>query len=190
MCIKVGRSLSYFDVCLAATVSETQFRFASLSNNLKMKFSLSVISLALAFTASAAPIEEEQHTERAAAVSGSGTPGSIFMFGSASNCRSIFWQYGACGLSTYFANKVPSNLPLVALPSGIFDRYGPSDQGNSLCAKVITMTHNGVSRQAVVADENTSSEQSIDMCLDLWQAFGGHDNDGTLITNFSWSIAN
>ncbi|UKZ78138.1 hypothetical protein TrVFT333_005872 [Trichoderma virens FT-333] len=152
-----------------------------------MKFSLSIVSLALALTASAAPVEEE-HTKRAAKVSGSGTNGSIFMFGSASNCRNIFWQYGACGLSTYFANKVPSNLPLVALPSGVFDRYGEA-QDNSLCAKVITMTHNGVSRQAVVADENTSSEQSIDMCLDLWQAFGGHDNDGTLIKNFSWSIA-
>jgi DNA-binding XRE family transcriptional regulator len=152
-----------------------------------MKFSLSAISLALALTASAVPIEEE-HTERSAAVSGSG-PGSIFQFGSPSNCRQLFWQYGACGLSTYFASKVPSSMSLVALPSGIFDSHGPSDQGNSLCAKVITMTHNGVTRQAVVADENTSSEQSIDMCLDLWQAFGGHDGDGTLIENITWSIA-
>ncbi|KAL7787050.1 hypothetical protein V8C37DRAFT_274398 [Trichoderma ceciliae] len=154
-----------------------------------MKLSFSVISIALALTASAAPVEEEKHTERAAPVSGSGTPGSIFQFGSASNCRSIFWQYGACGLSTFFADKVPASMPLVALPSGIFDKHGPSDQGNSLCAKVINLTHNGVTRQAVVADENTSSEQSIDMCLDLWQAFGGHDNDGTLIKPFTWSIA-
>ncbi|RFU81471.1 hypothetical protein TARUN_736 [Trichoderma arundinaceum] len=154
-----------------------------------MKFSLSAVSFALALTVSAAPVEEEQHTERAAkVVSGSGTPGSIFQFGSASNCRSIFWQFGACGISTFFPN-VPSNLPLVALPSGIFDAHGPSDQENSLCAKVITLTHNGVTRQAVVADENTSSEQSIDMCLDLWQAFGGHDGDGTLIKPFTWSIA-
>lgn len=153
-----------------------------------MKFSLSVISITLDLTASAAPVEEEQHVERPAAVSGSGTNGSIFMFGSASNCRSIFWQYGACGLSTFFANKVPASMPLVALPSGIFDKYGDA-QDNSLCARVITLTHNGVTRQAVVADENTSSEQSIDMCLDLWQAFGGHDNDGTLIKSFTWSIA-
>ncbi|KAL6862104.1 hypothetical protein J3F83DRAFT_762802 [Trichoderma novae-zelandiae] len=149
-----------------------------------MKFSLSIASLALALTASASPIAEN----KAAAVSGSGTNGSIFMFGSASNCRQIFYDFGACGLSTFFADKVPSNLPLVAIPSGIFDRFGEA-QDNSLCAKIITMTHNGVTRQAVVADENTSSEQSIDMCLDLWQAFGGHDNDGSLITNFSWSIA-
>ncbi|KAL7905804.1 hypothetical protein GGI35DRAFT_123635 [Trichoderma velutinum] len=152
-----------------------------------MKFSLSIASIVLAFTASAAPVEEDL-TERAT-ISGSGTPGSIFMFGSASNCRQIFYQSGACGLSTFFPTKVPSNLPLVALPSRIFEAHGPSDQGNSLCAKVITMTHNGVTRQAVVADENTSDEQSIDMCLDLWQAFGGHDNDGSLIKPFSWSIA-
>ncbi|KAL7929534.1 hypothetical protein V8C35DRAFT_315489 [Trichoderma chlorosporum] len=153
-----------------------------------MKFSLSIASLALALTASAAPVED--NTERSTAVSGSNTPGSIFMFGSASNCRNIFWQFGACGLSTFFANQVSSGMSLVALPSGIFDQFGSEDQTNSLCAKVITMTHNGVTRQAVIADTNTSDEQSIDMCLDLWEAFGGHDNDGTLITPFTWSIAN
>ncbi|KAL7940935.1 hypothetical protein V8C42DRAFT_336264 [Trichoderma barbatum] len=175
--------------CVSHSINlKAHFIFAAFSNNPKMKFSLSIASLVLALTASAAPIEEEQHTERAAAaITGSGTNGSIFMFGSASNCRKIFWQYGACGISTFFPNA--ANLPLVALPSGIFDRYGSSDQENRLCAKVITLTHNGVSRQALVADENTSSEQSIDMCLDLWQAFGGHDNDGSLIKNFSWSIA-
>ncbi|TFB01879.1 hypothetical protein CCMA1212_006174 [Trichoderma ghanense] len=156
-----------------------------------MKLSLSITALALALTASASPISETKPTENkaaAAAVSGSGTNGSIFMFGSAANCRQIFYGFGACGLSTFFADKVPASMPLVAIPSGIFDRFGEA-QDNSLCAKVITMTHNGVTRQAVVADENTSSEQSIDMCLDLWQAFGGHDGDGSLITNFSWSIA-
>ncbi|KAK1240309.1 hypothetical protein MKX08_007751 [Trichoderma sp. CBMAI-0020] len=152
-----------------------------------MKFSLSTISLALAVTASAVPIEEEQHAERST-ITGSG-PGSIFQFGSASNCRTIFWNSGACGLSTFFPNQVPASLPLVALPSRIFEAHGSSDQENPLCAKVITMKHNGVTRQAVVSDENTSDEQSIDMCLDLWQAFGGHDGDGTLIENISWSIA-
>ncbi|KAL6894968.1 hypothetical protein GGI43DRAFT_386110 [Trichoderma evansii] len=151
-----------------------------------MKFSLSAISLVLAITASAAPIEEEQHTKRA--ITGSG-PGSIFQFGSASNCRQIFYDFGACGLSTFFPNQVPASMSLVALPSHIFDAHGSEDQDNPLCAKIITMTHNGVTRQAVISDENTSSEQSIDMCLDLWQAFGGHDNDGTLIQNISWSIA-
>ncbi|KAK5989439.1 hypothetical protein PT974_10958 [Cladobotryum mycophilum] len=149
-----------------------------------MQLTLPITALALAFTASAAPTEVEA---RAANVNGSGTPGSIFHFGSASDCRKIFWQYGACGLSTYFANKVDPKMPLVAMPSRIFDKYGAS-QHNTLCGKVITMTHNGVTRKAVVADENTSSEQSIDMCLDMWQAFGGHDNDGTLIKPFTWSI--
>ncbi|EHK51004.1 uncharacterized protein TrAtP1_009952 [Trichoderma atroviride] len=152
-----------------------------------MKFSISAISLALAVTASAVPIEEEQHAERST-ITGSG-PGSIFQFGSASNCRTIFWNSGACGLSTFFPNQVSASMPLVALPSRIFEAHGSSDQDNPLCAKVITMTHNGVTRQAVISDENTSDEQSIDMCLDLWQAFGGHDGDGTLIENISWSIA-
>ena len=121
-----------------------------------------------------------------AAVTGSNTPGSIFMFGSAANCRATFNQHGACGISTYFPH-VDVKLPLVAMPSGVFDKYGAA-QHNTLCGKTITMTHNGVTRKAVVADENTSAEQSIDMCLDLWTAFGGHDNDGTIIKPFSWSI--
>lgn len=61
-------------------------------------------------------------------------------------------------------------MSLVALPSHIFDAHGSTDQDNPLCAKIITLKHNGVTRQAVISDENTSSEQSIDMCLDLWQA--------------------
>ncbi|KAG7039468.1 hypothetical protein JMJ77_0012166 [Colletotrichum scovillei] len=122
------------------------------------------------------------------AVSGSHTKGSIFMFGDATACRNIFWRNGACGLSTYFANSVDRSLPLVAMPSGIFEPYGQA-QNNRLCGKVITMTHKGITRKAVVADQNTSSEQSIDMCLDTWQAFGGHDNDGTLRKGIQWSIA-
>lgn len=134
----------------------------------------------------AAATEQNEATKRAA-VTGTSN-GSIFMFGSASACRKTFYDYGACGLSTYFKGKVDPNMPLIAMPSHIFDKYGQA-QNNKLCAKVITMTHNGVTRKAVVADENTSNEQTIDMCLENWQAFGGHDNDGTLIKNINWSIA-
>lgn len=151
-----------------------------------MQFTTTLVAAALALTVSAAPSGEME--ARAAPVTGSNTPGSIFQFGDYKKCRKIFRDSGACGISTYFKNVDP-NMPLVALPSGYFDKHGPSDQGNKLCGKVITMTHNGVTKKAVVADENTSSEQSIDMCLELWQAFGGHDNDGTLIKPFSWSIA-
>ncbi|KAK7440848.1 hypothetical protein Landi51_10372 [Colletotrichum acutatum] len=101
------------------------------------------------------------------AVSGSHTKGSIFMFGDATACRNVFWNRDA---------------------SGIFEPHGQA-QKNRLCGKVITLTHKGVTRKAVVADQNTSSEQSIDMCLDTWQAFGGHDNDGTLRKGIEWSIA-
>ncbi|KID81657.1 hypothetical protein MAJ_11380, partial [Metarhizium majus ARSEF 297] len=120
--------------------------------------------------------------------SGKDTNGSIFMFGDQEKCREAFWTRGACGLSTYFKDSNPNNLPLVALPSGIFDPHGQA-QNNKLCGKVITMTRQGVTQQALVADENMSSEQSIDMCLDMWKKFGGRDNDGTLREGIEWSIA-
>lgn len=151
-----------------------------------MQISFPVATLVLAFGALATPVPADV-AERST-VSGSNTNGSIFQFGSASSCKQIFWQSGACGLSTYFNGKVDRSLPLVAIPSHVFDKYGQA-QNNKLCGKVITMTHNGVTKRAVVADENTSNEQSIDMCLDMWKAFGGHDNDGTLIKGFKWSIA-
>lgn len=147
---------------------------------------LSIIA-ALSLVASASATANSDNTSKRETVSGTSN-GSIFMFGSASNCRKTFWQYGACGLSTYFKDKVDPKMPLVAMPSHFFDKYGQA-QNNRLCGKVITMTHNGVTKKAVVADENTSNEQTIDMCLDSWQAFGGHDNDGTLIKNIKWSIA-
>lgn len=137
--------------------------------------------------ASSAPMPaagEEQLSKRGM---GDTSNGSIFKFGSASQCRESFWTSGACGLSTYFGDKVDSNMPLVAMPSTIFDQHGQA-QNNKLCGKVITMTHNGVTRKAVVADENEGNEQTIDMCLDDWQAFGGRDNDGTHVKGIQWSI--
>lgn len=148
-----------------------------------MQLSLSVIVAALAMSVSAAPAED---VEKRAITSGT-NDGSIFQFGDAQRCRKIFYDSGACGLSTYFKGKVPSNMPLVAVPSGVFDRYGQA-QNNKLCAKTITMTYKGVTRKAIVADENTSGEQSIDMCLDDWKAFGGHDGDGTLRRGVKWTI--
>ncbi|KAM0514510.1 hypothetical protein ACHAPE_006805 [Trichoderma viride] len=140
-----------------------------------------VAALVLSLSVSAAPTEEI--TKRA---SGSGTNGSIYAYGSASACHNTLRVYGACGISTFFQNIDP-NKSFVAMPSDVFDKYGQS-QHNTLCGKTITMTHNGVTRTAIVADRNVSNDHSIDMCLDLWQAFGGHDGDGTLIKNFSWTI--
>lgn len=149
-----------------------------------MQCTLPIAALVLAFTASAAPTKP---VARDIIASGSDTNGSIFMFGDPAASRAIEWQYGACGLSTYFADQVDPNMPLIAMPATVFDNYGAS-QSNTLCAKVITMTHNGVTRQAVVSDRNLSDSHSIDMGLDLWEAFGGHDNDGTIIPGFTWSI--
>jgi hypothetical protein len=139
--------------------------------------------LALALTATASPTPE---MAARATVSGSNTNGSIFRFGSATECRKIFRVSGACGISTYFPNT--PDMSLVAMPADVFDRYGQA-QHNSLCGKVITMKHNGVTKKAIVADRNLSNDHSIDMCLDLWQAFGGHNNDGSIIKGFSWSVA-
>ncbi|KAL7818396.1 hypothetical protein V8C26DRAFT_428304 [Trichoderma gracile] len=147
-----------------------------------MQFSLAIAASVLALTASAAPTVQTRDI-----ASGTDQNGSIFMFGDPAGPRQLLFQSGACGLSTYFANQVDPSMPLVAMPAGVFDQFGAA-QNNALCAKVITMTNNGVTRQAVVADRNLSVDNSIDMTLDLWEAFGGHDNDGTLIRGFSWSI--
>lgn len=112
--------------------------------------------------------------------------GSIYRFGDANECHRILREYGACGISTYFQNVDP-NSSFVAMPAGFFDQYG-SAQHNTLCGKKITITKNGVSRTGVVADRNLSNDNSIDMCLDLWTAFGGHDNDGTVIHGMSFDI--
>ncbi|KAJ2983471.1 hypothetical protein NQ176_g658 [Zarea fungicola] len=112
--------------------------------------------------------------------------GSIYRFGDANECHRILRDYGACGISTYFQNVDP-NASFVAMPAGFFDQYGAA-QHNSLCGKTITISKNGVSRTGVVADRNLSSDNSIDMCLDLWTAFGGQDNDGTVIHGMSFDI--
>lgn len=73
------------------------------------------------------------------------------------------------------------------MPADVFDKHG-SAQHNSLCGKTITLRHNGVTRTAIVADRNLSNDHSIDMCLGIWKAFGGHDGDGTLIHGINWNI--
>ncbi len=113
--------------------------------------------------------------------------GSIFQFGDASRCHSILREYGACGISTYFQDIKP-DASFVAMPAAFFDQHG-SSQHNQLCGKIITVKHNGVTRTAIVADRNYSKDNSIDMCLDLWTAFGGQDNDGTLIHDITFDIA-
>lgn len=160
-----------------------------------MKFSLIAAVMALALGVTAQDVDEDfvldfDELELSSRATVSGTnPGSIFQFGNAAACRQLFWQYGACGLSTYFQGKVDPNVPLVAVPGSVFSKYGNA-QNNKLCAKIITMKRNGVTRQAVVADQNVGGDNSIDMCLDLWQAFGGKDGDGSILKGMTWSIAN
>ncbi|KAF4337282.1 hypothetical protein FBEOM_8871 [Fusarium beomiforme] len=143
-------------------------------------------ALVAATSVSAAPSDSPMD-KKAVLASGSNQNGSIFMFGSSRKCRQVFYTGGACGLSTYFADKVDPNLPLVAVPSGVFDKFGQA-QHNQLCGKVVTMTYQGVTRQAIVADRNVSNERSIDMCLGIWKAFGGKDGDGSIRKGIQWSI--
>ncbi|KAK3181599.1 hypothetical protein K4F52_007154 [Lecanicillium sp. MT-2017a] len=142
-----------------------------------MQATLSLLTAVLAVAVSAAPEKR---------ASGSNQNGSIYRYGNAQECHHILRDYGACGISTYFKN-VNQEASFVAMPADVFDRYG-SAQHNSLCGKTITMKRNGVTRTAIVADRNLSNDHSIDMCLDLWTAFGGHDNDGTVIHGFNWNI--
>lgn len=146
-----------------------------------MQFSIIPIISALALGASATPTPLDPR----ATVSGNNAI-SIFQFGSDSKCRALFWQYGACGLSTYFKNTDP-NMPLVAIPGAVFSKYGAA-QNNKLCGKTITITRNGVTKKAIVADQNVGGDNSVDVCLGIWQAFGGHDNDGSILKGASWSI--
>ncbi|KAM0261149.1 hypothetical protein ACHAQJ_002411 [Trichoderma viride] len=145
-----------------------------------MKFSISIATIALALTASAAPTE--QHSSRAAALSGSGL-GSISKSGDASFFRSReggevdphgdsivesrdaivpkdnggeIDPHGADALIV--GRAIDPSTSLVALPSGIFDPHSEA-QDNALCSKVITMAHKGITRQIIVAD--ISDEQPM-----------------------------
>ena len=138
-----------------------------------MQLTIPLITLGLALTASAN-------------VNGM-NPISIFQYGDPAACRQLFYQYGACGLSTYQPNTDP-NMPLVAIPGLVFDQYGAS-QNNQLCGKVITMTHDGITQQALVADQNVGGDNSVDVCLNTWEAFGGHDGDGSIIRDMHWEVA-
>jgi hypothetical protein len=110
-----------------------------------------------------------------------------YQFGDPAAARQLFNQYGSCGISTYFPTAVPASMPLVAMPYSIMQSYGFA-QHNTLCAKIITMTVNGVTRKAAIADTNVSDTHSIDMTSDLWVAFGQPANDGSIIRSVTWSI--
>ncbi|KAH8811002.1 hypothetical protein F5884DRAFT_854365 [Xylogone sp. PMI_703] len=147
-----------------------------------MKFTqISLLAITFGVTVLAAPVE------RQVILSGTNA-GSIYMFGDPAAARALFWQYGSCGLSTFFANQVDPDMPLVAMPDTVMQGHG-SAQHNTLCAKIVTMTVNGVTRQAVVADTNVSDTHSIDMTSDLWTAFGQKDFDGSIIKAVQWSIS-
>ncbi|KAH8645698.1 hypothetical protein BX600DRAFT_477860 [Xylariales sp. PMI_506] len=140
---------------------------------------LTLLSMALGL-ASAAPVKRSTLTGTNA--------GSLYSFDAAATAREIFYEYGSCGLSTYFVGVVPDSMPLVAMPSTVMQNYGAS-QHNTLCGKIVTMTNSaGVTQQAAVADTNVSVDNSIDMTIDLWVNFGQSSSDASIIPSLSWSI--
>ncbi|EGX96941.1 hypothetical protein CCM_01600 [Cordyceps militaris CM01] len=151
-----------------------------------------IAAVAFAATVAAAPSAE---TKKRA--SGSDQNISIYRFGDPAGCHDVLRVSGACGISTYFKN-VDQAASFVAIPSKLFDKFTPNDpkspttkaapQTNTLCGKTITITHNGVTKTAIVADRNFSNDNSIDTCMDIWSAFGGKDGDGTVIHGATWSV--
>ncbi|EEA21180.1 hypothetical protein TMatcc_001182 [Talaromyces marneffei ATCC 18224] len=108
--------------------------------------------------------------------------GSICSFADDASCNEIFYTAGSCGLSTYFTSEIPSSstIPLVAMASAVMSQFGYS-QNNELCGKTIEITGaNGVVQRAAIAD--TAGADIIDMCLNLWEDFGGVNGDGTIMT--------
>lgn len=133
--------------------------------------------LSLASLAQASPIEKRDP---------SGTnAGSLYSFDP--NARQTFYTHGSCGLSTYFVGKVPANMPLVAMPNSVMDAYGFA-QHNTLCGKIVTMTANGITQQAAIADRNYGGDNSIDMTIDVWTKFGQPSWDASIIRSLKWSV--
>lgn len=139
------------------------------------------MALSIASVADASPVAKRD-------LSGS-NPGSLYSFNAAPTARQTFYQYGSCGLSTYFVGKVPANMPLVAMPSSIMGSYGFA-QHNTLCGKIITMTNpkNGVTQQAAIADTNVGGDNSIDMTIDVWAKFGQSTADASIIRTLNWKL--
>lgn len=110
--------------------------------------------------------------------------GSIYSFADGASYNEIFYTAGNCGLSTYFSSNIPSSstIPLVAMASAVMSQFGYS-QNNELCGRTIEITGaNHVVQQAAIAD--TAGTDIINMCIDLWEAFGGQDGDGTIMSGF------
>lgn len=107
--------------------------------------------------------------------------GSIYSFADDASCNEIFYTAGSCGLSTYFTSEIPSSstIPLIAMADAVMSQFGAS-QNNELCGKTIEITGaNGVVQQAAIAD--TAGADIIDMCINLWEDFGGVNGDGTIM---------
>jgi hypothetical protein len=150
---------------------------------------LPILALVLALGASATPTPSSENLVVARGAASGTNTGTIYAFGDDAAARNTLYTVGSCGLSTYFASQVKTTDHLVAMPQSIMTQYGAS-QHNTLCAKKVTMTSNGKTEYALVADTNVSPENSIDMTSALWIAFGMKDGDGSHAGfEIQWSVA-
>lgn len=153
-----------------------------------MKFTTAAAVSALAVAASASPVAVAKRDIPSSFYSNMPITGSEYSFDTDANCNQVFYQSGACGLSTYFTSQFPSSAgqEFVAISASVFDQFGAS-QNNELCGKTIDITGpNGVVQQAVVADR--AGADIIDMCANLWEAFGSTTGDGTNI-QIQWKVS-
>ncbi|CRG86453.1 hypothetical protein PISL3812_03459 [Talaromyces islandicus] len=151
-----------------------------------MKFTSAVAVSALAVAASASPIQKRDIPS--SYYSNMDITGSIYSFSDDASCNNVFYQSGACGMSTYFTSQFPSaaGQEFIALSASVFDQFG-ANQSDELCGKTIDITGpNGVTKQAVIADR--AGGDIIDMCAGLWEAFGSTNGDGTNI-QVQWKVS-
>jgi hypothetical protein len=153
-----------------------------------MKFTTAAAAASAVLLSSQASALSMKRTIPSSYYSDQDITGSIYSFDTDAACNEIFYTAGSCGLSTYFTSTVPSatTYNLVAMASAVMEQFG-SAQNNELCGLTIDITGpNGVTEQAVIAD--TAGADIIDMCLGLWEDFGGVDGDGTQMTGTEWKL--
>ncbi|KAH0592446.1 hypothetical protein MHUMG1_09832 [Metarhizium humberi] len=130
------------------------------------------------------PVQKPNPESSTSLAAGTNMGGTIYKY-ELDQCLKDFETQGACELKANYPNSNPNKLSLVALPSVEFDKAGK----DKVCGKVISMTYNGKTQQALVADRNAGAKPSIDMCTDVWKEFGLEVAVGRLEGGIDWSIA-
>jgi len=166
-----------------------------------LNFNIPVFVVVLVLGAAATPIDPRTTTTYSSSTTTSSTSNSnsadgkvngtstgTNVSGNPSTARQTLWETGSCGLSTYFADNIDSNVPLVAFPESVMKLHGESHD-NKLCGKIATLKASDKTMKVVVAGTTVNPDHSIDLTSDVWTFFGQEDKAG-LSKNFQieWSI--